>query len=135
MCSGHTTPADTVTVELVLQARIKISDRPVRCLALTSRGAEPVIVSCAGSDTDPEAMLQWTRLPDDVRIFFIVAHVRYCSFMLTSMHDLYMSLICVFCSQTLWTNDVITREQAASPEPKLSAYRRLMRRISNTSFF
>ena len=72
LCSGRSTPGAAAgdcgtSTELSLQARIKISDRPVRCLVYAvQRDAGPVIVSCAGCQTDSEAMLRWTRLDNDV---------------------------------------------------------------------
>ncbi|XP_076315442.1 uncharacterized protein LOC143227975 [Tachypleus tridentatus] len=47
--------------ELILQEKIKISDKPIRCLLLTQCEEGPTIISCAGCYGDDEAVLKWTK--------------------------------------------------------------------------
>ncbi|GIY42111.1 uncharacterized protein CEXT_55491 [Caerostris extrusa] len=51
--------------ELNLQEKIKISDKPIKCLLETRCGSEPTIISCAGCYGDDEAVLKWTKVGDD----------------------------------------------------------------------
>ncbi|ELU05731.1 hypothetical protein CAPTEDRAFT_223549 [Capitella teleta] len=48
-------------LDLVLQAKIKIADRPIRSLVRSSSGEESVIISVAGCFGDDEAVLKWKR--------------------------------------------------------------------------
>ncbi|XP_022246616.1 uncharacterized protein LOC106463422 [Limulus polyphemus] len=49
------------TYQLILQERIKISDKPIRCLLQTTCEGEAAIISCAGCCGDDEAVLKWTK--------------------------------------------------------------------------
>ncbi|XP_076321241.1 uncharacterized protein LOC143230859 [Tachypleus tridentatus] len=49
------------TYQLILQERIKISDKPIRCLLLTTCDGEAAVISCAGCCGDDEAVLKWTK--------------------------------------------------------------------------
>ncbi|GFR14244.1 uncharacterized protein TNCT_415351 [Trichonephila clavata] len=51
--------------ELNLQEKIKISDKPIKCLLETRCGTEPTIISCAGCYGDDEAVLKWTKVGDE----------------------------------------------------------------------
>ncbi|XP_064616291.1 uncharacterized protein LOC135480392 [Liolophura sinensis] len=55
------TEAQLYAFDLVLQAKVKISDKPVKCLLPTSVKQETVIVSCAGCHGDDEAVLRWRK--------------------------------------------------------------------------
>uniref|UniRef100_A0A914C583 Uncharacterized protein n=1 Tax=Acrobeloides nanus TaxID=290746 RepID=A0A914C583_9BILA len=49
------------TLNMVLQMKLKISDKPVRCIALTRFNDEDIIVTAAGNYGDEEAVLRWRR--------------------------------------------------------------------------
>ncbi|XP_055929090.1 uncharacterized protein LOC129960059 isoform X3 [Argiope bruennichi] len=51
--------------ELNLQEKIKISDKPIKCLLEARCGSEPTIISCAGCYGDDEAVLKWTKVGDE----------------------------------------------------------------------
>ncbi|XP_054721852.1 uncharacterized protein LOC129231535 [Uloborus diversus] len=51
--------------ELNLQERIKISDKPIKCLLETRCAGEPTIISCAGCYGDDEAVLKWTKVGNE----------------------------------------------------------------------
>ncbi|XP_035230628.1 uncharacterized protein LOC118202571, partial [Stegodyphus dumicola] len=51
--------------ELNLQEKIKISDKPIKCLLETKCAGEPTIISCAGCYGDDEAVLKWTKVGDE----------------------------------------------------------------------
>ncbi|XP_015922464.2 uncharacterized protein [Parasteatoda tepidariorum] len=51
--------------ELNLQEKIKISDKPIKCLLETRCGTEPTIISCAGCYGDDEAVLKWTKVGNE----------------------------------------------------------------------
>ncbi|CAH1785700.1 unnamed protein product [Owenia fusiformis] len=51
--------------EMQLQAKVKITDKPIRCLIETKCKEEPIIVSCAGCYGDDESILKWTREPNE----------------------------------------------------------------------
>ncbi|KAH3798472.1 hypothetical protein DPMN_152071 [Dreissena polymorpha] len=48
-------------VDLNLEAKMKISDKPVKCLLATSCNNEPLILSFSGSFGDDEAVLKWKK--------------------------------------------------------------------------
>ncbi|KAG8201283.1 hypothetical protein JTE90_016766 [Oedothorax gibbosus] len=51
--------------ELNVQEKIKISDKPIKCLLETRCGSETTIISCAGCYGDDEAVLKWTKVGDE----------------------------------------------------------------------
>ncbi|KAL3870762.1 hypothetical protein ACJMK2_038805, partial [Sinanodonta woodiana] len=54
------------SVDLRIEAKVKILDKPVRCLLLTSLNNEPTILSFSGSYGDDEAVLKWQRKPNEL---------------------------------------------------------------------
>ncbi|XP_067140902.1 uncharacterized protein [Centruroides vittatus] len=53
-------------LELTVQEKIKISDKPIKCLLEIRSKAEPIIISCAGCYGDDEAVLKWTKESDNL---------------------------------------------------------------------
>jgi hypothetical protein len=49
-----------------LQMKLKVADKPVRCIALGHFGQQDVILTGAGDYGDEEAMLRWRRDPNSV---------------------------------------------------------------------
>ncbi|KAL4219567.1 hypothetical protein ACF0H5_022141 [Mactra antiquata] len=49
------------SVDLSLEAKMKISDKPVKCLLSTKYKDEPIILSFSGSYGDDEAVLKWRK--------------------------------------------------------------------------
>uniref|UniRef100_A0A7E4V228 PH domain-containing protein n=1 Tax=Panagrellus redivivus TaxID=6233 RepID=A0A7E4V228_PANRE len=49
------------TVSLHLQMKLKISDKPVKCIALTEFNGEKMVVTGAGNYGDEEAILRWRK--------------------------------------------------------------------------
>ncbi|VDK87774.1 unnamed protein product [Onchocerca ochengi] len=47
-------------IALVLEMKLKISDKQVKCSAYTRIGEETVVVTCAGNYGDMESILKWT---------------------------------------------------------------------------
>ncbi|KAK3601021.1 hypothetical protein CHS0354_008131 [Potamilus streckersoni] len=54
------------SVDLRIEAKVKISDKPVRCLLLTSLSNEPIVFSFSGCYGDDEAVLKWQRKPNEL---------------------------------------------------------------------
>ncbi|XP_053380466.1 uncharacterized protein LOC123534907 isoform X2 [Mercenaria mercenaria] len=52
-------------VDLNLEAKMKISDKPVKCLLSTVCNQEPIILSFSGSFGDDEAVLKWKKLENE----------------------------------------------------------------------
>ncbi|XP_074655918.1 TBC1 domain family member 2B-like [Tubulanus polymorphus] len=52
-------------LELQLLVKMKISDKPIRCLLQTRSNDEDVVVSCAGCYGDDEPVLKWRREPNE----------------------------------------------------------------------
>ncbi|VDO44784.1 unnamed protein product [Brugia timori] len=50
----------TSKITLVLEMKLKISDKQVRCSAHTRIGDETIVVTCAGDYGDMESILKWT---------------------------------------------------------------------------
>jgi hypothetical protein len=46
--------------------KLKVADKPVRCIALGHFGGQDVIVTGAGEYGDEEALLRWRRDPNSV---------------------------------------------------------------------
>ena len=57
-----------ISVFYIFQARIKISDKPVKVLLETVVKGIPTIISCAGCYGDDESVLQWIRKPQEVSL-------------------------------------------------------------------
>lgn len=53
-------------LELTVQEKIKISDKPIKCLLEIKSKTEPIIISCAGCYGDDEAVLKWTKESDNL---------------------------------------------------------------------
>ncbi|KAG1656696.1 C-Jun-amino-terminal kinase-interacting protein 3 [Nymphon striatum] len=51
-------------VELVIEEKIKVSDKPIKCILETSRGSETIIISCSGYYGEDEGILKWRKSGD-----------------------------------------------------------------------
>lgn len=54
------------SLNMVLQMKLKISDKPVKSIALTRYMGEEVVLTGAGNYGDEEAILRWRREKNSV---------------------------------------------------------------------
>lgn len=55
---------------MALQMKLKVADKPVRCIAFGKFADQDVIVTGAGEYGDEEALLRWRRDPNSVSSSF-----------------------------------------------------------------
>ncbi|KAK6194816.1 hypothetical protein SNE40_000364 [Patella caerulea] len=59
--SATTMSESLYSADLCLQAKVKISDKPVKCLLKDTSQADPIMLSMSGSYGDDEAVLKWRK--------------------------------------------------------------------------
>ena len=56
---------------MTLQMKLKVADKPIRCIALGSdNNGRDVVLTGAGEYGDEEALLRWRRDPNNVKNIF-----------------------------------------------------------------